>query len=75
MFDTVSKIFGRALGLAVKKIRYCRYGIELISLIGVKLQLHGFYSRTHRPCFFISSYIASGARSISPGHTTAPYST
>jgi len=40
----------------------------------VELQLRSAYSKTHRPCFFISSYIASGARSISPGHMTAPYS-
>lgn len=30
------------------------------------------YDSIHSPCFFISSYIASGARSISPGHVTTP---
>ena len=33
------------------------------------------YSGTHLPDFFISSYIASGARSISPGQVTTPFST
>ena len=32
------------------------------------------YFKTHLPCLFISSYIVSGARSISPGQTTTPYS-
>jgi hypothetical protein len=52
-----------------------KWNFKQVLLIGIQLQLHGFYSGTHRPCFFISSYIASGARSISPGHMTAPYST
>jgi hypothetical protein len=43
-----------------------RYAHQLLFLL---------YSGTHRPSFFISSYIASGAKSISPGHITAPYST
>src|SRR5271170_3464033 len=30
------------------------------------------YASTHSPCSLISSCIASGARSISPGHVTTP---
>jgi hypothetical protein len=33
------------------------------------------YRNTHSPWLFMALYIASGARSSSPGHTTAPDST